>query len=204
MDCDDCGHPLTCRANTNNDGRRRHDAIVRLLHSLVIKTTGYAAMEVHPLGGDNRRPDLHAAYATNNDLVDVVVVHPLARSYLRAARTRYGAALRVARNKTTKYRNYAQEVNAHFVPFACETLGGVVPAARKWLAHVTFSMAPDQVTPEGLDSQQLLHQAQAAIAVALQRGNAAMIKAAVNRALPGPRRTAPPATAPAGRPGAPS
>jgi len=184
----DVNHPLTCRANMAIQGRRRHDCVVQVLRNLVLDAAGFVHTEAHPLEGDNHRPDLHAAYATSNDLVDAVITHPLAQSYVQAGPSRYRVAYKAARSKRRKYAEYAREMGARFIPFACESLGGIIPEARRWMAAVALSLPPDYCTPEGLDRFQLLRHAQSAVAIAIQRGNAAMVKASVNRALPGARR----------------
>ena len=75
---------------------------------------------------DDSRPDLKAFEPVATLLTAVSVTHLLAPSNLaKAKKSTLGCAESRAQIKISKYSPMAKDQDATFIPFSCETLGGI-------------------------------------------------------------------------------
>ena len=98
-------------------------------------------------------------------LLDVSVVHPAAKSHLRAAQHPLGAALRRERLKSQKYDALATSEGAHFSPFVVESYGAMSKSA---LTVVDWFACQARQQNSNITRKFLVE----AISVCLMRGNA--------------------------------
>ena len=125
---------------------------------------------------DNSRPDLKAFEPVGTLLTDVSVTHPLAPSNLaKANKSALACAESRAQIKITKYSPMAKDQDATFIPFPCETLGGIHKLALKVVKRIAQS-ADDMTSlyPQTTLTNSLLY----TVAISIQKGNAMVMIAA--------------------------
>ena len=81
---------------------------------------------------------------------------------------------KAAKKKNKKYQALAEYQNAAFHPFACEALGGMSRSAKK-----IISLIADITTNNcsWLSRRTVINELSDAVAIHIQRGNAAMVRA---------------------------
>ena len=104
-------------------------------------------------------------------IVDVVVTHPAAPTYVQAAAREDGAtAKRAEDDKRREFRRFADGAQYEFVPFALESFGRLGKDARSFL-----SLMGDVAAADGRVSKAaFVSTAHRELSCALQRGNGLM------------------------------
>ena len=136
---DDPWHPLSCPKLSKGEVSVRHDAVMDALYHVVLAVGGQAIKEAKGLqAGSNLRPDLDIAFPGRRFVTDVVVCHPLAPGYAKkAAESRCAVAKIMQSRKGGKYQQMAISHEAHLLPFAVETTGGLAPDALTLLEEIS-------------------------------------------------------------------
>jgi hypothetical protein len=118
-------------------------------------------------GNDSGVPDLLITGAGVSAFVDVAISYPAAPSYVARSSTEYAyvAALRAA-EKHKKYDEFCREKSIEMIPFAIESTGAMHREAYDFLVRICMN--------ESAASSALLKHSLYSLAVALQRGNAAI------------------------------
>ena len=89
---------------------------------------------------DGKRPDLQIVFPSRHIITDVVISHSLAPSYIGKANDNTAATAEYAAGKkTTKYTEVSDTQHATFIPFACETTGGMSAGARELLKQIAIA-----------------------------------------------------------------
>ena len=186
-DCPSCGetnalrndswHALSCLTHRSREVTDRHnfvvDAIERHYRMAGVRTWKEPTKQGKR---DNSRPDLKAFEPVGTLLTDVSVTHPLAPSNLaKAKKSTLACAESRAQIKITKYSPMAKDQDATFVPFPCETLGGIHKLALKVVKRIAQS-ADDMTSlyPQTTLTSSLLD----TVAISIQKGNALVMIAA--------------------------
>jgi hypothetical protein len=126
------------------------------------------------------RPDLEIVFPGQHIISDVVITHPLCPSHFSvSSRMPLGAASKAAGLKDSKNRRLARFQNARLLPFGIDTMGGYSDSATLLLDQIALA-CQDFATV--LTPRQIAQGLRAAIAIAVQKGNAAIILAAYARA----------------------
>jgi hypothetical protein len=176
-------HYLSCNHYKRRQATQRHDSIVRILHHYVHQAGGASTMEITGLDRDkdsHLRPDLEIVFPGQHLISDVVITHPLCPSHFPvSSRTPLAAANKAADGKDTKYKRLAKFQDARLLPFGIDTMGGYSDSATLLLDQITLA-CQDFATV--LTPLQIARGLRAAIAIAVQKGNTAIILAAYARA----------------------
>ena len=134
---------------------------------------------MQPIPGSHRegeRPDLRLNLGTTNLLLDLSVTHPTMPSALTTGRSSrpLGAAKQREYEKIHKYTHLAVIENATVIPLVLETTGALGEGLRQFIHRIAsqvhdgeFAGASPLVVERFLIS---------ALAITLQRGNAAMLR----------------------------
>ena len=177
--CDNSWHALSCVALSGADITLRHNAVVCCLAQFSNLMSCPCRME--PLGcsaDTNERPDIRMDLMNDTLLVDVTVTHPTAKSHRNAVAARrcadcIGDASEARKNK--QYAQNARQQHKSFLPFVLYTYGGFHRSALAVIAAMTSSLEPARCL---LSRAAWRHQLMQSIAIAVQRGNAAIMVAA--------------------------
>jgi hypothetical protein len=165
-------HLLDCHASAGTR-TRRHDDIVLALMRWIRRIGGYARREprnLDPNPESEKRPDLIVFVGSRRYLVDVVVVHSSAPSHrVLGASGKLKVADRAADIKRGKYNDMAAAQGMELIPFAVETYGGFSKDASAFIQGIIKSVKHDH----RVVSTEELYGIRPAIAIAIQRGNAA-------------------------------
>ena len=176
-------HPLSC-SSFSPLWSARHDGVKQLLASIM--TMAGASVMVEPTPShlrrafeDGRRPDLLIHMGERTILADVTIKHPLAPSYVRGlAQSSLGTALEGERIKNEQYAAEAKAMLMEFVPISLETTGGWGPAAQRLVKSV--AKYAGEHSPSLSQSEALRDLIQGS-AIAIQRGNAYLLRTAYQR-----------------------
>jgi hypothetical protein len=180
---DDPLHFLSCSKLVGPAGIRRHDLVVRTLASAARDAQIGTVVEQREALVDARRPtrlrpDLRFSLAhharTITLISDVAITHPAsdAKAKAQAARQPLAAAKIHEIEKQKSYREIAQREGAVLQAFVLETLGAFGTQAEAVLDILGKEVADDEQTQWKLDTR-------IRVSVALQRGNAWMLRAGV-------------------------
>ena len=174
---EDPEHPLHCEKYTGL-WKSRHDSVKQTLADIATQCGASVSIEPDQLYSDGKTPDLLIHMGARSIAVDVTVKHTLAPSYVsNLAQT----ALRVAREgervKIFKYEAESKAMGMEFTPFSIETLGGWGPAAQRLVKELADHAARHTSYSK---TEALRHLVQG-IALAVQRGNAFLLKSAYQR-----------------------
>ena len=85
---------------------------------------------------DGARTDARFELHERSTMIDVSVIHPMADSYLSAARRSLGAAEIREKEKRAEYGERARLASCLFFPFVMETTGGIGQQAEKFITQV--------------------------------------------------------------------
>ena len=178
----DSWHSLSCVSGSGGHMTARHDAVVNVLSRFsnlmgVVNLTEPADL----CDTDGRRPDIEFHLPGEAPLlIDVTIHHPTAPSYRRVA-AKHGADKvadgRSAR-KSDKYDGIADSNGMRFIPFVVSTYGGWHKSAKSVLRRLIAAMEPAYCLLSRADWQRQLTQQ---VAIAIQRGNAAIMIHAAHR-----------------------
>ena len=175
-------HHLCCNMHKRREINLRHDSVVNALYHHASHSGAAACKEPPGLSTeDGRRPDLQIILPGACILTDVVVSHPLAPSHLLAASR---SALIVARQAVNRKQRHYQEVansqHAEFIPFSCESTGGISQEAERVINRLSLACQDHLTLPSNLPFVNAVH---SSVAIAIQRGNALAILAGYSRAV---------------------
>ena len=196
-DCASCGgkdaikrdpwHHLSCNSHKRQEINLRHDSVVNALFHHSNHSGAAACKEPQGLSSeDGRRPDLHIVLPDASILTDVVITHPLAPSHVSLATTgALAVAQQAAVRKQHKYKQVADTQRARFIPFACETTGGISRGAEQLIDQLSLACKDHLTLPS---HRSIAHSVHHSIAIAIQRGNALAIQAGYSRAVMRARR----------------
>ena len=124
---------------------------------------------------------MQAVFPGIHIISDVVVSNPLCPTHVqRAAGKQLAVAEQAAHAKVAKYRELADENQATLVPFSVEATGGLDKRAVELIDQISLA-SRDQLTAVSPDH--ITNHLKGAVAVAIQRGNAAIMHAAYARAV---------------------
>jgi hypothetical protein len=165
-------HLLTCHDNTVGYNVRHDDIVAALIK--VLKEFGFSVqLEPRQFSGpeDNKRPDFTVLLSRVSIVVDVTVITNSAASW----NNRTDPAATAAAEKSNKHGdNVAQQGAYEFFPLACESSGHVDPTFDSMIRALCNEL------PVGT-SKHFRRAMCFALSVALQRGNARILKHAYRR-----------------------
>lgn len=159
----------------------RHDNMVKIAYEHFDMMSTHTTKE--PAGlfpGSELRPDIRVNVGDKIYLLDFCIVHPSCPSNIAAARDHpLGAAGNAERRKNSKYSTLASSIHTEFFPIVFETLGGVGKSATEFFDRVhRFESA----NPIIRSQTQIMGSLRSALACALQKGNAMIVKQYLARA----------------------
>jgi hypothetical protein len=174
-------HFFVCNGTRPLITAHRHDA-VKLAIARLAKSAGATVM-VEPRGymeNPQEGPDLSIMIEQKNYLVDITTRHPVTKLSLREAQTSLPqpghAAMFGEREKQSKYGQVLGQVaGAEFVPFGIESMGTFGVGAMRLIDTLT-EMA-------GSEGYQFRKSLVVAIGLAMQRGNAEVMLAGLQRSF---------------------
>ena len=167
----DSWHHLACNSHKRREINARHNAVLLALYSHVRYAGGAATMEPPRLSADSRiRPDLRIVFPNQHILTDVVISHPTCPSHIVAASAKQLAtAEQAAVIKHNTYDQLAIGLQARFLPFSVETMGGMSKEAVELVEQIGLACR-DHLTLATHES--IAKGVRASVACAVQRGNA--------------------------------
>ena len=112
-------------------------------------------------------------------MVDVSVIHPAAASYVDHAQRPLGAAAFREREKERRYATLVAEEKAELVPFVMESTGAVGQQAKQFIDRLVLSLNLAREFNAAWEVKDYLSRG---LAIALQRGNAAVMLQGQQRA----------------------
>jgi len=181
LEVGDGWHSLSCVAGSGRLMKARHDDVVTILSRFanmigVVNLTEPA----HLSATDGKRPDVEFHLPDSQLLIDVTISHASAPSYRRTVAQhgvdRHGDDR--ATVKSDKYASIAESNDMQFDPFVLLTSGGWDDSAKRVLRKLMAAVEPAYCLLSRRDwTDQLTQQ----IAVAIQRGNAAIMINAAHR-----------------------
>lgn len=123
-------HAFSCVKLRRKAITTRHDSVGQLLCRYARSNGALARIE--PKDEASLVPDGEIVLPTSTLLFDVSGLHPAAPSYRRSNELKAGASILTRQNtKNNKYRTYANNLGAKFVPFVLDTFGWLgEPALR--------------------------------------------------------------------------
>jgi len=148
----------------------RHNKILYNLSQLACMMQIPAKIEPKVDGMDTKRADGLFFFQEKEVAIDVSVTHPLAKSYVAAASKVLGAATKREKEKNLDYAKRYENQGTFFLPFVMETLGGIGPAARKFIKNMAYDagLTGGDAVVDG-NTETFITKV---VAVALQIGNA--------------------------------
>jgi hypothetical protein len=172
-------HCLSCVQVRKNEINLRHDAVNKVIQLYAQYANAIVQHEPSGLSDESSqiRPDCRIILDSLTLLVDVTIVHPTARGKLenekeveRMCQKSLITASDAAQSKRNKYRSMASYQGAQFIPFAIETYGGMEKSVMELLKEIgTFAV--DHESAWG--RKEIINNCLQAMAIAVQRGNAA-------------------------------
>ena len=170
-------HSLACQRTAHVSITSRHDTLVQAIAAWCRR--GGAAVEIEPqnLSTGQKRPDLLVYMGTHRFIIDAVIGHPLAPSYIRKALEPLGLASFHEKRKMNHWRELAVSMGATMVPFSCETYGSIGDSATSFIQ--SLATHADTYTPWKYDS--FIKEFTASIGVAIQQGNARVISRSLQK-----------------------
>jgi hypothetical protein len=169
-----------------NEINLRHDAVNKLIQCYAQHANAITQHEPSGLSAESSqiRPDCRIILDSLTLLVDATIVHPTAKGKLesttdaeRIMNKPLGCASEAAQSKRSKYSSMALYQGAQFIPFAMETYGGMEQSCMQLMKEIgTFAVDHESAWSR----KEIIDNCLQAIAIAVQRGNAA---AAITGAL---------------------
>jgi hypothetical protein len=177
-------HHLVCQALKGGPmTKERHNEIVRLISRWLTAcgatcTTRFRT-ERKEADEEKRLPDLDVRMGAKRWLMDATIRHPAAVSNARAAAKQVLAtAEKAEREKQERYEELARKENAKFVPIALETFGGFGDKVAKFFEE--FRAESKRLCIRWVPFEHF-RDIDRLIALELQRGNAAVVRAGMRR-----------------------
>jgi hypothetical protein len=167
----DSYHFLSCKSSKSRELTNRHNAVVGVLQRFFNYAGAITEREPSRLTGMSRiRPDLSIVLPGHHYLVDVRVTHPLCPSHISIAASKpLAATISAEKEKSRKYNQLAQNIQAEFVPFVVESVGGITTTGQTLLNNVILACSEHQSL---WSPRQLSQELYGSISIAIQRGNA--------------------------------
>ena len=179
-------HAMACTKTKKREGYFRHHHIeLELRRTLLESAAFHVTNEPHfESNGRNLRPDLEAFYGGGRptSLVEVSVTHPSCASYVKDFKSHLvprASAKHREKEKTAKYRDIIGD-RRFFTPAIAETYGALGPQLEKFVRFHSTIISRKTGTPYN----RVVSNHFAAIAFALQRGNAQIIHRSLFHVLP--------------------
>ena len=163
-------YSLDCHRVTGFTAASRH-ALVKRTFVHVLRQYGFVPDAHEPRFSDGKGPDVCFQLGDQLALIDVTIVNPLAPSYVVAEAARPGATVEAA--ESSKDRRHSADADSRrmaFFPLALTTFGLPGPRTLQMLRRCA-SMTPH--------ARGFMTHMMSALGVAVQRGNAGMINAAM-------------------------
>jgi hypothetical protein len=175
-------HHLSCIVHKGKEVTGRHNAVVHALYAHARAAGAVVSIEPKGLDSDTRiRPDLQISFPGQTILSDVVISHPLCPSYVAdASMQKLVVAERAALRKHRSYDRTARLHHMRLLPFSVETMGGLSKEAQMLVEQIGLACR-DHMTLQTHES--IARGVRAAVAVAVQRGNAMTASAGYARAV---------------------
>lgn len=178
-------HFLCCNRLKATALTYRHDLVVQTVAEWVRRAGGSTQIEPRGLwaqedGGLGRRPDIRVVLGGLVFLLDIAVVHPTTASRLGTPMSMHPLATEEAmeRIKRNRYDGLARLARASFIPFVVETFGGFGACARRFCSRL--ARFAEGATREYTRTD-LLMGIRSGVALAVQRGNADIIRVGLQR-----------------------
>ena len=163
-------HDLSCVHRRKNELNVRHDLVVKCIKYYAEIAGACSRLEPNGLSEDGRkRPDLELFLGHIHQLIDVTIVHPTCRSYLKKAQEPLVIAEMAATNKLSKYSNMSIQLQAKIVPFAIESFGGFSQSAQNFISTLAHFASNHSTL---FHKKELIRDFISSISIAVQRGNA--------------------------------
>ena len=172
-------HCLNCPAQFGRRITRRHDHIVDTITSWANKIGARASREPRQEEDKRgKRPDIKITIGATTYLLDVTVRNPACPSHAsEGAKGKLKVAEKAEKEKTDKYKALAEREKAKFVPFAVETFGGMGAAASEFILNL---LKESKDLQHAWAPWEVVYGLQHSVAVAIQRGNASLVSAAIH------------------------
>ena len=167
-------HHLRCNSYKASLATKRHDATTRVMLRVARDYGGSGRLEptkICPERKERKHADLESVIAGEPFYTDTSIVDPLADSHLVSAQKVLGAADKRAKSKIAKFGEMYSSVGAKFFPMVMETTGGM----QKDFALALKAFAKAGSRTGVLVPRDFISQIRSRLAVAVQRGNAAMV-----------------------------
>jgi hypothetical protein len=177
---------MSCTKIKKREGYFRHEHIeLELRRTLLESAAFHVTNEPHFVhNGKNLRPDLEAFFGGGcpSTLVEVSVTHPSCPSYIKDAKSHLvprAAARQREKDKASKYKEIVGE-RRYFTPAVAETYGALGEHLEKFVRYHSTIISRKSGSPYN----RVVSNHFAAIAFALQRGNAQIIHRSLFHSLP--------------------
>ena len=174
-------HSLSCHLERSTSHTRRHHHITTLVRHWADKCYAICSIQ-EPKGIDpnsHKRPDLLIEFPSQAYLLDISVRHPLAPSYVKHHPKPLDTATLAEKDKINKYKDIADGIGATFIPFICETTGGLGQLAETFSDHLLPSSDDPLFTHH--PRWDLKNHFFTSLGVCIQRGNAECVLLAEKR-----------------------
>ena len=165
---------MTCRLLRRRSATARHAVLLQLLVSFLREAGLQPIPEART--DDGERPDLRLTLAGVSYLLDLSATHPTSPSALSSRRSLrpLGAARQREYEKKQKYSELATLEGVTIVPLVMESTGALGECFRQFIHRISTSVRNGEfagASPSAVERFLI-----AALAVSLQRGNAAILR----------------------------
>ena len=175
-------HLLICNKANGLLQTVRHDVIRDLLVSFLQRVGIRAIAEPNYYGAlsSKKKVDIDATFPLfDTHLVEVAVMTPTAKTFLKKAQEKQGGAAVREDSKTNKYQKSASAADATFVPFVMESFGTIGKQALKFIDNIVihaYDVAPDLFSLAALRREII-----DSLSTTLQIANAKVIRALLKK-----------------------
>jgi hypothetical protein len=180
-------HYLDCQLLKRLSINTRHNMVAQILSTWATRAGLSTVLEPYYLfeHQNNKRPDVQIVGHGDNIIVDVTVVDPTSHTHVTgSSNATLHTAMKLEQRKITRYSAEAKRHGFTLYPFALETYGGWGPTASKLLKHI-YSMADTMSEYSRCwSSKEISRGIVDAVAVAVQKGNAAIIQQGLAKNTP--------------------
>ena len=172
-------HLLSCRhlVATMN---LRHNKVLSTLLAIAGMTLVTARKEVTVEGDGRKRTDGLFVVKGKATMIDVSIICPTAKTYVKAGRKSLGAAQIREKQKIEKYDKEVKNHGMDFIPFVVETTGGMGGKAKRLIDQLMDEALANNATSFVPDRVDLF--IKRAVAVAVQIGNGMVAQEGIRRA----------------------
>jgi hypothetical protein len=171
-------HPISCKANAG-PAMLRHNSLTSVWRRYINKAGGATSLEpqynnftagdTHSSAAGQKRGDILAVMPGGRVIVlDCVVTHPAAASYVRRAASTTGSAAAAAEHrKKQAFQEFGQGSAYEFIPLAVESYGRLGVEASRFLSTLGDLAAEGG----GVSKERFVRNARQELSCALCRGN---------------------------------